>query len=258
MEKARIIADLEDSLLVDCKHSSTDLHGTLSLGITPEFSSVILPCILPNYTKTFPNVNLHITEGSNLELVEKIRQHKVKLALITSMPLEPSLIFENLQDDPIVLAVPASHPVSRLFDLSVNSPLSPYFLDSGRIKNERFIVCSPELGIGAVTQDMFRRHQINPHIVLTLKRNETALRLAASGIGMTFTPARTPLRIGLSQPMAYFSLDKPIYNRHRGLCYLADEALPKPAQYFIEMLQKAIDSDPAFKNPVCQLIYQPD
>ena len=118
-------------------------------------------------------------------------------------------------EDPIILAVPYSHPLCKTINLTANSPLTPYYLESSKIRHENFIVCPTQLGIGAVAAAMFQRHKLFPNIVLEISRNETAVKIASAGVGMVFCPVKTPLRMQLIQPMAYFSLDNPLYIRKR-------------------------------------------
>ena len=257
LKQAALICDLEQSLLQKLRSPSQNLEGTLTIGITPEFSNFVFPYVLPDFIRSYPGVRIVIDEGHNSELLSKVAHRKADFSLMTSMPHDHTLLFETLMEDPIVLAMPASHPVAQTFDLSVNSPYTPYFLEPSCVKSEDFIVCSPELGIGLVTQEMFRRHQLNPHILLTLKHNETALRLVSSGIGMAFVPARTPTRIDLVHPLAYFSLETPTYTRHRGVLRLADDSLSEPARIFLTMLKEIVAATPTFKPPACQLLFRP-
>lgn len=104
----------------------------------------------------------------------------------------------------MILAMPSDHPVTRTFDLSDNSPLAPYYLEPERINGADFVVCSPDLGMGRFASEMFRKYNLHPNIVLEMKRNEAALRMASSGIGMVFTPIRTPLRISLIRLPAFY------------------------------------------------------
>ena len=93
---------------------------------------------------------------------------------------------------------PLTLPLIPLLHLTTWSPLK-----SGM---KTFIVCPTQLGIGAVAAAMFQRHKLFPNIVLEISRNETAVKIASAGVGMVFCPVKTPLRMQLIQPMAYFSL----------------------------------------------------
>jgi LysR family hydrogen peroxide-inducible transcriptional activator len=256
VEKASVIAELEDSLLRDFDCKSTNIHGSFTCGLTPEFADQVLPYVLPNFKKRYPNIDLHLVTGDNQRLMDLIQDRTIELAIVTHIPNDSSITFETLLTDPIILAIPISHPVAQSFDLSTNSPFSPYFLNASKIRNADFVICPPGLGIGEIEQDMFSRHKITPKIVTEIGKNETALKIASTGLGMTFCPVKTPLRIQLIHPMAYFSLDNPIYIRRRGYCHLKARPLTKQAAYFIDILQKAVNTESIFSNPICQLIFE--
>lgn len=59
----------------------------------------------------------------------------------------------------------------------------------------------------------------------------------------------------LIQPMAYFSLDNPLYIRKRCYCYLKKMPLSMQATYFIELLNQVIHTDSIFSIPSCQLMF---
>ena len=89
-------------------------------------------------------------------------------------------------EDPIILAIPYSHPLCKTINLTANSPLTPYYLESSKIRHENFIVCPTQLGIGAVAAAMFQRHKLFPNIVLEISRNETAVKIASAGSVWSF------------------------------------------------------------------------
>lgn len=254
-EKGRIILELERELLVQLNQLSDSPHGTLSVGITTEIGSAAMPYLLPRFYQMYPNIELQIFEGNNSHLQEKLRAGQIELAVLASPSDASNLCLELLQTETIILAIPADHPISRSYDLSSNSPLTPYYLEPERIRGENFIVCPTELGIGIFADEMFRKYQLEPNIVLSLRRNEAALRLASSGMGMVFTPVKTTLRISLLKPMAYFSIENPISTRRRYLCHNRSAPFSKPAALFTSLLQKCFQDEPELRQPICQLIF---
>lgn len=230
IEAASTISNLEDALLNDIKKQELTLKGSFTCGLTPEFSAQVLPYILPTFKQRHPNVELHFIEEHNEKLIQLLKEEKIELA------------------------VPYSHPLCKTINLTANSPLTPYYLESSKIRHENFIVCPTQLGVGAVAAAMFQRHKLFPNIVLEISRNETAVKIASAGVGMVFCPVKTPLRMQLIQPMAYFSLDNPLYIRKRCYCYLKKMPLSMQATYFIELLNQVIHTDSIFSIPSCQLM----
>ena len=255
IEAASTISNLEDALLNDIKKQELTLKGSFTCGLTPEFSAQVLPYILPTFKQRHPNVELHFIEEHNEKLIQLLKEEKIELAIVTSYYQDSEICTETFMEDPIILAVPYSHPLCKTINLTANSPLTPYYLESSNIRHENFIVCPTQLGIGAVAAAMFQRHKLFPNIVLEISRNETAVKIASAGVGMVFCPVKTPLRMQLIQPMAYFSLDNPLYIRKRCYCYLKKMPLSMQATYFIELLNQVIHTDSIFSIPSCQLMF---
>lgn len=257
VEKARAILALENDLTQQLELVTSAPHGNLSIGLTPEFSSFVLPYILPYFKKLYPNINLTFLEGHNQYLFEELDRGRLDIALTSAPPSSPNVLAQPFLQDTILLAIPREHPIAQSFDLSVNSPLRPYYLEPSDVKNEDFVICSKGLGMGDIARSYFKKYNLNPNIVLELTRHENALRMASTGLGMIFTPCTTPLRTNLIKAMAYFSLEDPLHHRERCICHSQYAHNSKPVQYFIPVLMKVLQEEPSLKAPVCQLIYAP-
>lgn len=253
-EKAQSILEMERHLISELELIASTPHGKLNIGITPEFFSHILPYILPHFQETYSNINLNFVEGHNRFLLEELDRGRIDLALTSSAPLSPNITAEPFLRDTILLAVPKEHPIAQSFNLTLNSPLSPFYLPPSQIQHGDFIVCSQEIGMGALARSYFKKYNLNPKIIMELTRHENALRLASTGLGMIFTPSTTPLRLNLIKPMAFFSIEDPLFQRERFICYSKDASNLKLITYFIPILINILQEKPFLRPPVCQLI----
>lgn len=254
LKTAYAILDQEQALMLDLGEFSECPHGRLAVGFTPEFCSMILPYLLPAFREKYPEIELHVKQGKNKSLLNQLDDEQIELLIAACIPMHDSLKTVPLIKDPIVLAIPTDHPVSRGFDLSKNSPVSPYYLKSEQIVGAHFVTCTADIGMGMLSNNMFSRHHLSPHIVLEVEKHETALRMASTGLGMIFTPVTTPLRIKLIKPMAFFSIENPIYLRTRNICYLKKKKLSRPAECFIKTLSLLLHSEHSLAPPNCQIL----
>lgn len=258
LETACTILDLEHALMTDLEKYLDHPRGKLAVGFTPEFCSMVLPYLLPFFNKYYPAIELQIKQDKNKGLLNQLVDGQIELLIAASIPTtHDNLKTEPLTTDPIVLAVPADHPVSMMYDLSENSPISPYYLNPVHIVGAEFVVCTADIGMGMLSNDMFNRHHLSPHIVLEVEKHETALRMASTGLGMIFTPVTTPLRIKLIKPMAFFSIENPVYLRARNIYYLKKKKLSCPAQCFIKTLSLLLHSERALMPPQCRILSNP-
>lgn len=257
LKTAHAILNLEGELMEELGRLRNIPHGKLTIGLTPEFGSIILPYLFPYFQQHFPLIDLHIEQGKNKVLISQLENGQIDLLIAASVVQQIKMKSEPLLKEPVLLAIPCEHPIAQKFDLSENSPMSPYYLDPIQIVGADFVVCSSDLGMGILSNSIFKKYQLSPHIVLEVEKHETALRMASTGLGLIFTPVSTPLRIKLLKPMAFFSIESPIYLRTRNIYYLKSRALSYPAQCLIKTLNLLIQSEPALKPLQCQLILKP-
>lgn len=255
--KARIILEMEQELLRDLSRITSGTRGILTLGMTTEMCSVTLPHFYARMRQMYPEIQIQLTEGNERFLLEELSRGKIELAVLPTPAAADHLILDCIQVEPVILAMPADHPIAQSFDLSSNSPLTPYYLEPERLKHGDFVVCKPELGMGRHAREMFRKYRLQPNIVLEVRRNETALRMASSGLGIVFTPIKTTLRVPMIRPMAYFSIENPITTRSRCICRSGQAVLSEAAKCFIPVMKKVFAEVPELLQPVCQLIHQP-
>lgn len=256
LKKADAILTLQKQLLEELHSPSALQPQILHLGMTPEACSLNLPYILLGLQRKYPNLQLKVFEGQNNVLKEKLQNHQIDIALMAQTdPRDPEeYALAHLEEEPILLAIPQSFPVCRQFDLGNNSPLTPYYLSPAEVDSMDFVLCDNSLGMGQTARLIFQKHHIRPHIVMETARNETALRLASTGLGAVFCPIRTPLRLGLIYPMAYFSLESPLLTRHRWIYSLKKEKTSPFQSECIQFIQRLYREQSEMTVPVCQLL----
>ena len=258
IENARQILDIEHKMQLELSSISSAASGTVTVGMNTEFCSQTLPYVLPEFRFRYPEIEFKIIEGNNPTLFQELEAGHADLVYASYSGATPNFNYDFIYNDSLLLAVPVEHPLVRNLNLANNSPITPYYLNPSRIKNCDFIVLVPEQGMGMMARNLFHKYHINPNIVVELPKNETALRLASTGMGMVFTPVRTPLRIGLIKPMAYFSIENPITTRSRGVYYSKYFPLSEAAKCFIQVFNDVFDREAIIRPPVCQLLFAPE
>ena len=258
IEKARIILDIEQSLRHDLNSISSAAKGTVAVGMNTEFCSNTLPYILPEFRFRYPEIEVKMCEGHNEHLFHELEAGHLDLVYAAYSGIATDFSYDFIYNEPLLLAVPVDHPLVRDIDLSNNSPITPYYLNPERLKNCDFLVVVPEQGMGQIARSFFHKYHLTPNIVMEVYKNETALRLASTGMGMIFTPVRTPLRISLIKPMAYFSIENPITARSRGVYYSKYYPLSEAARCFMQVFNQVHERESCLKPPVCQLLFVPD
>ena len=187
---------------------SSAASGTVTVGMNTEFCSQTLPYVLPEFRFRYPEIEFKIIEGNNLTLFQELEAGHADLVYASYSGATPNFNYDFIYNDSLLLAVPVEHPLVRNLNLANNSPITPYYLNPSRIKNCDFIVLVPEQGMGMMARNLFHKYHIIPNIVVELPKNETALRLASTGMAWSLPGAHAPAH-RLNQAHGLFLHRKP-------------------------------------------------
>lgn len=254
VEEGRNILEMQKRLEQKLTEHSNLQRGRLSLGINSQRGSWCLPILVPEFRKLYPGIELKICEGHSQYLEEEILKNHIDLAIGTLPLNSPELGYEFLAEEPIVLAVSQEHPIAREYDLSRNTPFTPYYLEPERLNGQDMIVLVREQGMGRIAYQFFERYNLAPHITMTLKDNKTALRIASAGQEMVFALAGTAQRESLIHPMAWFTIENPVFRRRVVAYFRKSPGLSPAAEKMVTLYRELSLTHPAFTSPSCQVI----
>lgn len=88
------------------------VHGPLRVGAIPTILPYFLAPLLKDFTLRYPDVDLHLREGTTTDLIDQLLEGMIDLAIL-SLPVQGAgLIMRELFRDPLFLAVPDHHPLA--------------------------------------------------------------------------------------------------------------------------------------------------
>jgi len=104
----KVLIDVED--IKGCAKSTGELSGDLSLGIIPTLGPYVLPLLLPEFSKSHPDLKFSIRETQTENLVDDLVHARIDV-LVAALPLD-NPVFETMDlfEDRFLLAIPAAEP----------------------------------------------------------------------------------------------------------------------------------------------------
>ncbi len=164
--------DLADC--VSCKEKL--LAGNLRLGIIPTLAPYVLPRLLPNLNRHYPDLSLDLLETQTKTLLSELAQGSLDVILL-ALPIEKGE-FETsiLFDDRFLLAVPAADPLperARVTRRDVNARRLVLLEEGHCLRDQALIYC------GEADRERTR---------LGATSLATVLQMVASGYGVTLLP----------------------------------------------------------------------
>ncbi|MEZ5402830.1 MAG: LysR family transcriptional regulator [Bryobacteraceae bacterium] len=121
------------------------VSGPLRVGAIPTILPYFVAPLLKGFTDRYPDVDLHVREGTTAELVEQILDGTMDLAVL-SLPVEGSgLVMRELFREPLYLAVPESHPLADSPKVQLRRAAKERLLilkDGHCLRDETLTVCN--------------------------------------------------------------------------------------------------------------------
>jgi DNA-binding transcriptional LysR family regulator len=189
------LADTE-AILIDLERAKTRAQrtargevGRIAVGFTTSapFHPLVARAIR-EYRRAKPDVSFVLEETGSGELLSGLRDERLDVAFIRSGMADPAgITVHSLQDEDMVAALPARHPLARAKALGLRDLAAETFIlyrrPDGRGLYDVIIAACAEAGF-------------SPHVGQEAPRIVSTLNLVAAGLGVTIVPAslsRLPL-----------------------------------------------------------------
>ncbi|MGH3087409.1 MAG: LysR family transcriptional regulator [Rubrobacteraceae bacterium] len=156
--------------------------GRLTLGFVPSASDEALPPILNDFRDRYPEVELFLREMKPDLIVQRLHDKQIDAGLLY-LPLEdPALEVECVLREPLVLALPETHPLA-----------AEEKVDLRKLSEEPFILPARYAmmpGLHGQVTEACRRAGFSPEAVQKdVWLMQTIVGLVAGGIGVALVPA---------------------------------------------------------------------
>ncbi|WP_283608232.1 LysR family transcriptional regulator [Faecalispora anaeroviscerum] len=216
------------------------LSANLTIGIPVTRGTAMLPLILPPYHKKFPQVNLHLVEGTTTQITEALLQGAVDL-IIGYHPIELSQVHcINLYRETFSIVIP-NHLLIGAFPGGGSFPAGP--LPISYFKDFPFILQSPHTFAGKIFQDCCNEANITPRVILETENLLTCISLAVAGMGIcicpdTFLHSATLLKSEQLSKVTLIPLDYPAGQYDISISYLKNKYRTRALKEFITMTRQ--------------------
>ena len=210
------------------KEMQTLRSGRLEAGASPFAGYYILPAALAGFNEEFPDISVSISSGSPGKILEDLKKGAVELALLgRNFPStrDPEMTYRTLGKDPLVLAVPPSHPWAS-GGRAVRSETGDHTL-------VRFMGDSP---LGTYVEEFLLRNKISFGGHMETDDIEIAKHIVMKGVGVAITSSLSVGRELASGDLVSVALDgleglyweiQCVYSVARGLSYAGWEMVKR-------------------------------
>ena len=183
---AEKILDIQRQTTTELDDIRNSRRGELRIGISHTRGQTILPLILPKFSRRYPQVDLHVIEGSTHILEESLEKGRIDVLIGFAPFMVDCAEYRNLMTEHLFLIIPTSL-MNEQFGERATEILEEYrkTLDISLFRIMSFVLLRSGDRIRAITDREFFRRGISPKIRIETQNIQTAFALASEGMGIT-------------------------------------------------------------------------
>lgn len=150
------------------------IGGTLSVGILPSVSLVLLPKVLAYFEQHHPDLQIRLMEGDYDQIEEWLHNGVVDIGFLVQ-PNSKHLVFDAIFNDELVCIMAQEHPLAKEERLSLE-----------QLQDERWIM--PKRTIDRDVSRILAKHKIHPNVVYELSVDQVILTMVNENLGISVVP----------------------------------------------------------------------
>ncbi|MDC3412049.1 selenium metabolism-associated LysR family transcriptional regulator [Aquibacillus sp. 3ASR75-11] len=159
---------------------SESIHGELHVGASLTVGEHVLPYVLGEYIKEFPNVDIKLKILNSEQIIEHLKNGIINLGFIESMISYPDLTQKPFLEDELVIIAPSSYADILIGENDVIEPNDVFSLP--------IILREKGSGTRQVVEEHLRKNGMDPdrlNVILELENTESIKSAVESGMGVS-------------------------------------------------------------------------
>jgi len=181
VRRAQDILTRTEDLVQAARGAGLPLAGRFRLGVIPTVAPYLLPRALPLLRDRFPKLRLFLREDLTQRLIASLKAGALDAALI-ALPYDMSgLDWAHVEDDELLAAAPANHPMAASVRVDPESLAGDdlILLEDGHcLRDHALAACGLEAPKGFGDEESFAATSL-----------PTLVQMIGSGLGISFLPA---------------------------------------------------------------------
>lgn len=173
-ERAKQLLGFLEETKEELSNYHNAISGTLKLGSSMTIGEFLLPSILGDFIKEFPEVKLEVTIENTKHIYDKFKNYDIDIALIEGTVPVHNYVHKNFYKDTMVIVAPTSFPHNK--DLKLKDYLS----------RQTWIHREEGSGTGENLNIFLDNEGISPKNFIVLGSNYAIKEAVKNNLGITF------------------------------------------------------------------------
>jgi DNA-binding transcriptional LysR family regulator len=154
----------------------------IKIGTIYPATTGVLPAFLARIGRKFPDIRLHVSNGSTSDIIRQLECGRINLGFIRPVENIGSLRFFSIAHERFLLAVPKDNPLALLNEVTIADLRGEKIIGFKRQNlsyTERYFA------------EAFEEHGLNDNVAYTCDDTFSLISLVSSGLGVGFAPEWT-------------------------------------------------------------------
>lgn len=234
VEKARRMLELKKEFDEELSEVLDSRKGRIRLGIQLRRESWLLPPVLARFREEYPDIEVVIREGTMYELHALLEDYELDLVLRNAGAIWKELEYQVLFEEDLLIAVSQLHPLNEKAEYV---PGSRYWsLDLHWLEGETLILQHPNQSIRADVEAALKEAGVRPGKTLIIRNIETAIQMAAEGLGIAFNRETYANNMKYTKRVNYYTMGSSAKKSAFVAGYREGMYVPAYMQRFIELI----------------------
>ena len=167
--------------MADARHCVNELNrnavGQLTIGAIPTIAPYVLPELIETFHVHYPKVRLEIFEDTTENLVRRLDDGDLDIALVSTCGASPTLELHSLATEPLSVLLSNKHGLAKKKQIKWSD-----------LKSERFLLLHEVHCLSHQIHRLLTSHHLEPEISFEGAQLATIVRMVAAGIGLSVVP----------------------------------------------------------------------
>ncbi|MBE5107472.1 LysR family transcriptional regulator [Bacillus thuringiensis] len=202
------------------------IGGTVSIGVSSTCSNMLIDYV-STFRTQYPNVKINIVTGNSEELLKRLEQREIDVALLLRLGNSEQYEMKILKKQPTAVIIPTSWAKS----------FSSQHVTIEQIAKFPFIMLGAMEGL-SFNEDLFKvfdEHQVKPNIIIECKDIRMVVALVSRGLGLSVIP-RMDYTSSFLEHTTLFELKQFDFYLEPVIVKLKDQRISKVASQFWGMV----------------------
>lgn len=226
LPQARSIVQEMTSAVERLKDMSQHARGNLTLACIPSMTSHVLPAIIREYAKRYPDNRIRLLDGTSDQVRKAVLNGQAELGIALQGEKQVELAESLLFVDPLVFVCRTPHPLQDRKTVS--------WAD---MRETELVSVSSFAATRVVMDYQLAKRNIRMHGKYEVHHHATAINLVAAGVASAILPSST-IREGDRPGIRKIALTGPVVKRRVMLLRALRGSLSPAAEAFYELMRR--------------------